>query len=191
MPQSRTLPSSVDRYHHTRLLSFDAVCRPYHGRLYWEGQLYWSHLQQLLHSLGKAQQSHKQAAAVHAYMLWKISTIQFLLHPAGLCMQSAEPRDQISLYELHTQLLAMLCIAGYHHIDNLQLNLICRFRFKSKHKRERALLSGASVGSDAPGIAIPFIEALAGPAGVVAAATAIIANTVTGEKEGGGAVQLQ
>lgn len=43
------------------------------------------------------------------------------------------------------------------------------------------MLSSAAVGADAPGIAIPFIEALAGPAGVVAAATAIIANTVAGK----------
>eukprot|EP00878_Enallax_costatus_P026854 GHUV01028858.1.p1 GENE.GHUV01028858.1~~GHUV01028858.1.p1 ORF type:complete len:126 (+),score=15.82 GHUV01028858.1:634-1011(+) len=34
------------------------------------------------------------------------------------------------------------------------------------------------MGSDAPGIAVPFIEALAGPAGVVAAASALFANTV-------------
>eukprot|EP00879_Flechtneria_rotunda_P024111 GHRR01025555.1.p1 GENE.GHRR01025555.1~~GHRR01025555.1.p1 ORF type:complete len:603 (+),score=233.97 GHRR01025555.1:438-2246(+) len=51
------------------------------------------------------------------------------------------------------------------------------YRFKGKHKRERAVLAGCSLGSDAPAIAIPLIEALAGPVGVVAACAATITNT--------------
>jgi hypothetical protein len=57
---------------------------------------------------------------------------------------------------------------------------VCRLRFKQRHARERALLCGAVVGSDAASIAVPFVEALAGPAGVAAACSALVANTLAG-----------
>jgi hypothetical protein len=57
---------------------------------------------------------------------------------------------------------------------------LCRYFFSKRHKRERAVLAGCAVGNDAPAVAVPLIEALAGPAGVVAACSALIANTLTG-----------
>jgi hypothetical protein len=58
---------------------------------------------------------------------------------------------------------------------------VCRLRFKQRHARERALLCGSAVGSDAASIAVPFVEALAGPAGVAAACSALVANALAGE----------
>ncbi|KAF6263733.1 hypothetical protein COO60DRAFT_1634883 [Scenedesmus sp. NREL 46B-D3] len=51
-------------------------------------------------------------------------------------------------------------------------------RFKQRHARERALLCGSAVGSDAAAIAVPFVETLAGPAGVAAACSAVVANAL-------------
>jgi hypothetical protein len=58
--------------------------------------------------------------------------------------------------------------------------MLCRTFFAKRHKRERAVLAGCACGNDAPAVAVPLIEALAGPAGVVAACSALIANTLTG-----------
>ncbi|WIA21670.1 hypothetical protein OEZ85_000841 [Tetradesmus obliquus] len=54
----------------------------------------------------------------------------------------------------------------------------CWLRFRQRHTRERALLCGSAVGSDAAAIAVPFVEAVAGPAGLAAACSALIANTL-------------
>jgi hypothetical protein len=51
---------------------------------------------------------------------------------------------------------------------------------RARHKRERAVLAGCAVGGDASAVAVPLLEALAGPAGVVAACSALVANTLTG-----------
>lgn len=56
-----------------------------------------------------------------------------------------------------------------------------RLLFSRRHKRERAVLAGCAAGSDAPAVAVPLVEALAGPAGVVAACSALIANTLSGQ----------
>jgi hypothetical protein len=53
--------------------------------------------------------------------------------------------------------------------------------FSRRHKRERAVLAGCAVGADAPAVAVPLIEALAGPAGVVAACSALVANSLSGK----------
>lgn len=42
------------------------------------------------------------------------------------------------------------------------------------------MLAGCAVGADAPAVAVPMIEVLAGPAGVVAACSALVANTLSG-----------
>lgn len=88
-------------------------------------------------------------------------------------MSPISPTQQLTVRSLTWLLLGSDTAAGAHSL--------LRYRFKGKHKRERALLCGASVGSDAPGIAVPLVEALAGPAGVVAAASALVANTVAGD----------
>lgn len=55
-----------------------------------------------------------------------------------------------------------------------------RVQLRSRHKRERALLCGCACGSDAPAVALPLMEALAGPAGLLAACSAAAANALAG-----------
>jgi hypothetical protein len=54
-----------------------------------------------------------------------------------------------------------------------------------RHKRERALLAGCCVGGAAASVAFPFAEAALGPAGAVAAAGVLLANTLAGARRGG------
>lgn len=56
----------------------------------------------------------------------------------------------------------------------------CRFTLSNRHRKERAQLCGCSSGSDVAAIAVPFMEALAGPVGVLAACSSIIANCLSG-----------
>lgn len=48
----------------------------------------------------------------------------------------------------------------------------------SRHKRERALVSGLSVGAAGASAGLPFAEAALGPAGAAAAAAALACNAV-------------
>jgi len=51
------------------------------------------------------------------------------------------------------------------------------------------VLSSCACGADGPALAVPLLEALAGPLGVVAGCSALIANTLTGTAGGGGLIR--
>lgn len=92
----------------------------------------------------------------------------------------------------HNALIASLPARSFPPVANsVLLCALHRHFFSKRHKRERAVLAGCAVGNDAPAIAVPLIEALAGPVGVVAACSALIANTLAGAHKlharGGGA----
>ncbi|KAF8059713.1 PIP5K1 [Scenedesmus sp. PABB004] len=69
-------------------------------------------------------------------------------------------------------------LAGFLTLPAALLVACAALRFGRRHPRERAVLAGASVGADAPCVALPLLDAVAGPAGLLAGAAAVAANAL-------------
>jgi hypothetical protein len=79
-------------------------------------------------------------------------------------------------------------VLGQHNIHfhrqrltSLADPLLCRLLHRTRQPRERALLTGSTVGWEASLFGLPFIEALYGSQGVLAAAGAILVSVLAGE----------